>query len=67
MTDLLINIEDLVGMTERSAVRKVENARLIARVISRDGNERTRITAELNEERINLIISEGTVTKAWVG
>ena len=28
MTDLLIDIEELIGMTERSAVRKIENARM---------------------------------------
>ena len=38
-----INLEELVGMSERSAVRKIENSRYIARVISRDGVERAAV------------------------
>jgi hypothetical protein len=62
-----INLEELVGMSERSAVRKIENSRYIARVISRDGVERVTISEELSSDRINLTCVDGTVTKAWIG
>ncbi|NBP59392.1 hypothetical protein EBU71_23115 [bacterium] len=63
----MINVEELVGMSERSAVRKIENARYIARVISRDGVERVVLTEDHSEDRINLICVDGLVTKAWIG
>jgi len=62
-----INVDDLVGMSERSAVRKIENSHHIARVISRDGVERAAFTQEYSEERINLVCVDGNVTEAWVG
>lgn len=62
-----INIDDLIGMSERSAVRKIENTRHIARVISRDGVERVAVNEEPSNDRINLICVDGTVTKAWIG
>jgi hypothetical protein len=64
---IAINVDDLVGMSERSAVRKIENSHHIARVISRDGVERAMVAEERSEDRINLICNDGTVTKAWVG
>ena len=64
---ITINVDDLVGMSERSAVRKIENSHYIARVISRDGVERVAVNEQPSTERINLICNEGTVTKAWVG
>lgn len=63
----MINTDELVGMSERSAVRKIENARFIARVISRDGVERAAISAEVSDDRVNLICVDGVVTKAWLG
>ena len=62
-----INVDDLVGLSERSAVRKIENSHHIARVISRDGVERAEISQEHSDERINLICVDGNVTKAWIG
>ena len=62
-----INIDDLIGMSERSAVRKIENTHHIARVISRDGVERVTVNEEPSNDRINLICVDGTVTKAWIG
>lgn len=62
-----INIDDLIGMSERSAVRKIENTHHIARVISRDGVERVAVNEEPSNDRINLICVDGTVTKAWIG
>lgn len=62
-----INIDDLIGMSERSAVRKIENTHHIARVISRDGFERVAVNEEPSNDRINLICVDGTVTKAWIG
>lgn len=62
-----INIDDLIGMSERSAVRKIENTHHIARVISRDGIERVAVNEEPSNDRINLICVDGTVTKAWIG
>ncbi len=62
-----INLEELVGMSERSAVRKIENSRYIARVISRDGVERAAVSQEVSSDRVNLTCVDGTVTKAWIG
>lgn len=64
---MTINVEELVGMSERSAVRKIENARYIARVISRDGVDRVTVTPETSDDRVNLICNEGQVSKAWIG
>ena len=64
---IVINLEELVGMSERSAVRKIENTHHIARVISRDGVERVAVNEEPSNDRINLICVDGTVTKAWIG
>jgi len=64
---IAINVDDLVGMSERSAVRKIENSHHIARVISRDGVERATVNEEPSNERVNLICNEGIVTKAWIG
>lgn len=63
----LINVADLVGMTERSAVRKIENARFIARVISRDGVQRLTPGVDTDQERVNLTIEQGEVKTAWIG
>lgn len=63
----MLNVEEFIGMSERSAVRKIENARFVARVLSRDGNERVRATADYHDCRINLIVNDGLVTKAWIG
>jgi len=64
---IVINLEELVGMSERSAVRKIENSHHIARVISRDGVERVALNEEPSTERVNLICNDGLVTKAWIG
>jgi hypothetical protein len=63
----MINIDDLVGMSERSAVRKIENARYIARVISRDGVQRLTPGDDIDNERINLAVEGGVVVTAWAG
>ncbi len=59
--------EELIGMSERSAVRKIENARYLARVLSRDGVQRVTPGEDQDDERINLVIESGDVTKAWIG
>ena len=64
---IAINLEELVGMSERSAVRKIENSHHIARVISRDGVERAALIEEASTERVNLICNDGLVTRAWIG
>lgn len=64
---IAINIEELIGMSERSAVRKIENSRYIARVISRDGVERVTVGEDQSDDRINLVVNDGNVTKAWIG
>jgi hypothetical protein len=64
---IVINLEELVGMSERSAVRKIENSHYIARVISRDGVERVALNEEPSTERVNLTCNDGLVTKAWIG
>lgn len=62
-----IKVEELVGMSERSAVRKIENARYLARTISRDGVARLTPGEDKDDERINLEVVGGDVTKAWIG
>lgn len=63
----MINVNDLIGMTERSAVRKIENARFLARILSRDGVVRLTPGTDVDNERVNLEINEGEVRKAWLG
>lgn len=64
---MTLKIEDLVGMSERSAVRKIENARYLARTISRDGVPRITPGEDVDMERVNLVVENGDVTKAWLG
>lgn len=63
----LVNVDDLIGMTERTAVRKIENARFLARILSRDGVQRLTPGVDTDQERVNLVIEQGEVTKAWIG
>lgn len=67
MAVVQIKVEDLVGMSERSAVRKIENSRYLARVISRDGTVRITPGVDTDDERVNLEVVGGDVTKAWIG
>lgn len=64
---LQINVDELVGMTERSAVRKIENSRYIARVISRDGVQRITPGLDQDQERVNLVVEQGEIKQAWIG
>lgn len=67
MAVIEIKVDDLVGMSERSAVRKIENSRYLARVISRDGVARITPGVDKDEERVKLEVVGGDVTKAWIG
>lgn len=64
---LQIEVNDLVGLSERIAVRKIENFRFLARVISRDGVQRVTPGDDNDQERVNLVIEQGEVAKAWIG
>lgn len=63
----LVNVDDLIGMTERTAVRKIENARFLARILSRDGVQRLTPGVDTDQERVNLVIEQGEVKQAWIG
>jgi hypothetical protein len=63
----LLKVEELVGLTERSAVRKIENARFIARTITRDGVVRITPGDDHDDERVNLVVVDGSVSEAWLG
>lgn len=63
----MLNVDELVGMTERSGVRKIENARFIARILSRDGVVRLTPGDDVDNERVNLEIVDGEIKKAWLG
>lgn len=60
-------VNGLIGMSERSAVRKIENARYIARVISRDGVQRITPGDDKDDERVNLVVEQSEVKEAWIG
>jgi hypothetical protein len=63
----MLNVEELVGMTERSGVRKIENARFVARILSRDGVVRLTPGDDVDNERVNLEVIGGEIVKAWLG
>jgi hypothetical protein len=63
----MLNVDELVGMTERSGVRKIENARFVARILSRDGVVRLTPGDDVDNERVNLEVIGGEIVKAWLG
>ncbi len=57
---------EVVGLGEDDAVAAIEAAGLVARVIERDG-ESLPATMDYREDRVNLSVTDGTVTAATVG
>jgi hypothetical protein len=62
-----IDVKELIGLSERIAVRKIENARYIARVTTRDGVQRITPGTDVDQERVNLTVANGEVIEAWIG
>ena len=56
----------LVGLGEESAVDAIEAQGLLVRISERDG-EAFALTADYSEDRINLVINDGVVTRATIG
>lgn len=60
----LLDLKSLIGMSKRSAVRKVENARMIARVVAEGGA----MPLDYNDERVTLVVdAAGEVIDTKVG
>lgn len=57
---------DVVGMAEVEAVATAQAQGLTTRVVQRDGQDFP-ITMDLRTDRINLVITDGKVTRATVG
>ena len=60
--------EEVIGLTEQEAIELIENKSglIIYRVVKRDG-ENFPVTMDYRLDRINLEITQGTVTYAYVG
>lgn len=61
-----MNWQELVGMTEGAALAKIQKAGFQARVRERDG-EHFMGTCDYRTDRVNLRISKGKITAAYVG
>lgn len=57
---------EVVGMTEAEAVAAARAQGLTTRVVKRDGQEFP-VTMDYRTDRINLVITDGDVTRATVG
>lgn len=58
--------QDLVGLTEKSAVEVAESQGWIVRVVSRDGEEFP-ITMDYSTARVNLTVVDDIVTEVYIG
>ena len=60
--------EEVIGLTEEDAIKLIENksGQIMYRIVKRDG-ESFPVTMDYRLDRINLEITEGTVTYAYVG
>ncbi len=58
--------KELVGLIESDAVLRAQQAGLTTRVVERDG-EQFPVTMDYSSTRVNLVITDGTVTTATIG
>ena len=60
--------EEVIGLTEEKAIELIENksGMIMYRIVKRDG-ENFPVTMDYRLDRINLEITEGIVTYAYVG
>jgi hypothetical protein len=56
----------LIGMTAAEAERIVASAGLVSRVVTEDAATQPG-TKDTREDRVNLVVTDGTVTDAWLG
>ena len=61
-----VNLQSLIGLSEKSAIAKIKKAGLIARVTRRN-KESSPGTPDFDSSRVNLEVDKGRVTKAEVG
>jgi hypothetical protein len=57
---------DVIGRSEEEAIRLIEDAGLVPRTVSRDG-ETFAVTEDYRTDRINLTVEQGRVSRADVG
>ncbi len=57
---------EYIGLTEAAAIAKADAADVRARVIERDG-EKLQVTMDFDEERLNFVVVDGTVTNVTTG
>lgn len=62
----MIFVKDLVGMKEVEAIKKLGDLGVKIRIVSRDG-EHFIVTRDFKNDRVNLSIENGKVSKADVG
>jgi len=61
-----VQVPDLVGLSEAQAEAAAATHGWAYRVAERDGVE-LMLTADFDEQRVNVAIANGTVTRAWMG
>ena len=66
MKKMKVNINDLIGLTERRAVARVESVGFRCRIIARDGDEFLGIM-DKRTDRINLVIKHNKVVGGYIG
>jgi hypothetical protein len=62
----MLIVDRLVGMSEEDAIKMIESHEMVARVVSRDGENFT-VTAEFKMGRINLDVIDELITAANAG
>ena len=62
----MLIIDRLVGMSEKDAIKMIGSHEMVARVVSRDGENFT-VTADFHTGRVNLDIVDEVVTAANAG
>ncbi|TSC81501.1 MAG: hypothetical protein G01um101419_805 [Parcubacteria group bacterium Gr01-1014_19] len=61
-----MELKKLIGMTEPEAVTEIQMAGMIPRVRARDGKSYM-VTMDARDDRVNLWIVNGTVTRVSIG
>jgi putative endonuclease len=60
------NIDDLCSLAESEALISIKDSGLVGRVVERDGQGMV-VTRDLKRNRVNLVLVEGKVSKAYFG
>lgn len=62
----MIFVKDLIGLKEVEAIKKLGDLGVKIRIVSRDGKNFV-VTSDFKNDRVNLSIENGKVSKADVG